>query len=197
MFQVLITKLRSANTVETRQYRKASKALLVLIPLLGITYLVVLAGPNEGVGSYIFVVARAFLLSTQVNTYKTQIKMIILNLEITSMQSFIPFSIWIKTICFVRAFFPSSFFRALPFDLIVLCCHSNDWTLWNRLPVLLNGYCSQDETKSSIYFSIVNLFKLMLDIVTAIQYSLARHTHPTKNFQTKLHINSIYILENV
>lgn len=65
-FQVLITKLRSANTVETRQYRKASKALLVLIPLLGITYLVVLAGPNEGVGSYIFVVARAFLLSTQV-----------------------------------------------------------------------------------------------------------------------------------
>lgn len=52
--------------METRQYRKASKALLVLIPLLGITYLVVLAGPNEGVGSYIFVVARAFLLSTQV-----------------------------------------------------------------------------------------------------------------------------------
>ncbi|XP_031631307.1 diuretic hormone receptor-like isoform X2 [Contarinia nasturtii] len=62
---VLITKLRSANTVETRQYRKASKALLVLIPLLGITYLVVLAGPNEGVGSTIFFVARAFLLSTQ------------------------------------------------------------------------------------------------------------------------------------
>lgn len=65
--KVLITKLRSANTVETRQYRKASKALLVLIPLLGITYLVVLAGPNEGVGNYIFVVARALLLSTQVS----------------------------------------------------------------------------------------------------------------------------------
>lgn len=64
--QVLITKLRSANTLETRQYRKASKALLVLIPLLGITYLVVMAGPNEGVGSYIFAVARALLLSTQV-----------------------------------------------------------------------------------------------------------------------------------
>lgn len=67
--QVLITKLRSANTVETRQYRKASKALLVLIPLLGITYLVVLAGPNEGVGSYIFIVARAVLLSTQVRLF--------------------------------------------------------------------------------------------------------------------------------
>lgn len=67
LLQVLITKLRSANTVETRQYRKASKALLVLIPLLGLTYLVVLAGPNEGVGSHIFVIARAFLLSTQVS----------------------------------------------------------------------------------------------------------------------------------
>ncbi|XP_058830749.1 diuretic hormone receptor-like isoform X2 [Topomyia yanbarensis] len=62
---VLITKLRSANTVETRQYRKASKALLVLIPLLGITYLIVIYGPNEGVGSHIFAVSRAALLSTQ------------------------------------------------------------------------------------------------------------------------------------
>lgn len=63
---VLITKLRSANTVETRQYRKAAKALLVLIPLFGITYLVVLAGPNEkGVMSNIFAIIRAVLLSTQ------------------------------------------------------------------------------------------------------------------------------------
>lgn len=65
--KVLITKLRSANTVETRQYRKASKALLVLIPLLGITYLVVIYGPHEGVGSRIFAVTRAVLLSTQVS----------------------------------------------------------------------------------------------------------------------------------
>lgn len=62
---VLITKLRSANTIETRQYRKASKALLVLIPLLGITYLIVIAGPNEGLESHIFAVLRAFLLSIQ------------------------------------------------------------------------------------------------------------------------------------
>ncbi|XP_058123003.1 diuretic hormone receptor-like [Anopheles ziemanni] len=62
---VLITKLRSANTVETRQYRKASKALLVLIPLLGITYLIVIYGPDEGVGSQIFAITRAILLSTQ------------------------------------------------------------------------------------------------------------------------------------
>lgn len=63
---MLITKLRSANTAETRQYRKASKALLVLIPLFGLTYLIVLYGPNEGIGRQIFDIARAFLLSTQV-----------------------------------------------------------------------------------------------------------------------------------
>lgn len=62
---VLITKLRSANTVETRQYRKASKALLVLIPLLGITYLVVITGPEFGVVNYIFAVTRAVLISSQ------------------------------------------------------------------------------------------------------------------------------------
>ncbi|CRL06927.1 CLUMA_CG019597, isoform A [Clunio marinus] len=62
---VLITKLRSANTIETRQYRKASKALLVLIPLLGITYLIVIAGPNEGLESHIFAILRAFLISIQ------------------------------------------------------------------------------------------------------------------------------------
>lgn len=72
--QVLITKLRSANTAETRQYRKASKALLVLLPLLGITYLVVLAGPTEGgVGSSIFAVTRAVLLSTQASTRASSI----------------------------------------------------------------------------------------------------------------------------
>lgn len=67
-WQVLITKLRSANTAETKQYRKATKALLVLIPLLGITYLVVLADPTEGVGKHIFAVIRALLISTQVTT---------------------------------------------------------------------------------------------------------------------------------
>lgn len=65
VFKVLIIKLRSANSAETKQYRKAAKALLVLIPLLGITYLVVMAGPNEGVGKYIFANIRALLISTQ------------------------------------------------------------------------------------------------------------------------------------
>ncbi|CAH1397259.1 unnamed protein product [Nezara viridula] len=58
---VLITKLRSANNAETEQYRKGSKALLVLIPLLGITYILLIAGPNTEVYHLI----RAVLLSTQ------------------------------------------------------------------------------------------------------------------------------------
>lgn len=64
--QVLITKLRSANTVETRQYHKAAKALLVLIPLLGISYLVFLYGPSEGFFTHVFAYCRATLISTQV-----------------------------------------------------------------------------------------------------------------------------------
>lgn len=58
---VLIIKLRSANNAETEQYRKGSKALLVLIPLLGITYILLIAGPNTEVYHLI----RALLLSTQ------------------------------------------------------------------------------------------------------------------------------------
>lgn len=65
--KVLITKLRSANSIETRQYHKAAKALLVLIPLLGITYLIVLYGPDGGVESDIFSILQAVLLSTQVS----------------------------------------------------------------------------------------------------------------------------------
>lgn len=67
LHQVLITKLRSANTVETRQYHKAAKALLVLIPLLGVTYLVLLYGPSEGFWKHVFAYSRATLISTQVS----------------------------------------------------------------------------------------------------------------------------------
>lgn len=66
IFQVLITKLRSANSAETQQYRKAAKALLVLIPLLGVTYILVIVGPTDGVSKSIYDNARAILLSTQV-----------------------------------------------------------------------------------------------------------------------------------
>ncbi|CAH2235021.1 jg1290 [Pararge aegeria aegeria] len=63
---VLITKLRSANTLETEQYRKATKALLVLIPLLGITNLLVLCGPSDDSWfAHAFDYIRALMLSTQ------------------------------------------------------------------------------------------------------------------------------------
>lgn len=58
---VLITKLRSANNVETEQYRKGCKALLVLIPLLGVTYILFISGPQSAIYSII----RTILLSTQ------------------------------------------------------------------------------------------------------------------------------------
>jgi corticotropin releasing hormone receptor 1 len=64
--QVLITKLRATNNAETQQYRKATKALLVLIPLLGITYILVITGPAEGVSATIYNCVTAVLLSTQV-----------------------------------------------------------------------------------------------------------------------------------
>ncbi|GIX78705.1 diuretic hormone receptor [Caerostris darwini] len=62
---VLITKLRASNTVESKQYRKAAKALLVLIPLLGVTYIVVIATPSEPVAEVVFIYIQATLLSIQ------------------------------------------------------------------------------------------------------------------------------------
>ncbi|PNF34629.1 hypothetical protein B7P43_G05874 [Cryptotermes secundus] len=63
--KVLITKLRATNNAETQQYRKATKALLVLIPLLGITYILVITGPAEGIPAAIYDYVTAVLLSTQ------------------------------------------------------------------------------------------------------------------------------------
>ncbi|CAG9123783.1 unnamed protein product [Plutella xylostella] len=72
---VLITKLRSANTLETEQYRKATKALLVLIPLLGITNLLVLCGPaDRSWFANAFDYTRACMLSTQTEQYRKATK---------------------------------------------------------------------------------------------------------------------------
>ncbi|XP_024084858.1 diuretic hormone receptor-like isoform X2 [Cimex lectularius] len=63
---VLITKLRSATNVETQQYRKAAKALLVLIPLLGITYILFIVGPSKGpYYANLYEYVRSILISTQ------------------------------------------------------------------------------------------------------------------------------------
>ncbi|XP_049823809.1 diuretic hormone receptor-like isoform X2 [Aethina tumida] len=62
---VLITKLRSANTVETQQYHKAAKALLVLMPLLGITYIITIYCPPNSEWTIPITRIRCVLLSTQ------------------------------------------------------------------------------------------------------------------------------------
>ncbi|CAN7998541.1 unnamed protein product, partial [Ixodes pacificus] len=65
---VLITKLRAATTLETQQYRKAAKALLVLIPLLGVTYILVIWTPSHKTARIIFTYLQITLLSTQVRS---------------------------------------------------------------------------------------------------------------------------------
>ncbi|CAN7997702.1 unnamed protein product, partial [Ixodes hexagonus] len=62
---VLITKLRAATTAESQQYRKAAKALLVLIPLLGVTYILVIWTPSHKTAKIIFTYLQVTLLSTQ------------------------------------------------------------------------------------------------------------------------------------
>ena len=63
---VLITKLRSSNSIESKQRRKAAKALLVLIPLLGVGYMLVLVTPTHPTAKWVFQYSQAILVSTQV-----------------------------------------------------------------------------------------------------------------------------------
>uniref|UniRef100_A0ABD2WMQ7 G-protein coupled receptors family 2 profile 2 domain-containing protein n=1 Tax=Trichogramma kaykai TaxID=54128 RepID=A0ABD2WMQ7_9HYME len=62
LFLVLITKLQTINNEHLHQSKKAAKALLVLLPLLGVTYVLVLFGPTNFPA---FDYLRAVLLSTQ------------------------------------------------------------------------------------------------------------------------------------
>ncbi|KAK6166197.1 hypothetical protein SNE40_022952 [Patella caerulea] len=63
---VLITKLKASHNLETRQYRKAVKATIILFPLLGVTYVLFLMPPSDDpvVGS-VFKYANALLQSFQ------------------------------------------------------------------------------------------------------------------------------------
>ena len=66
---MVIGKIRSevASAESQQQHSRAAKALLIIIPLLGITYLITMFPPvnTEGMGYQIFQYARSILLSTQ------------------------------------------------------------------------------------------------------------------------------------
>ncbi|XP_010765933.1 corticotropin-releasing factor receptor 2 [Notothenia coriiceps] len=64
--RILMTKLRASTTSETIQYRKAVKATLVLLPLLGITYMLFFVNPGEDdISQIVFVYFNSFLQSFQ------------------------------------------------------------------------------------------------------------------------------------
>ncbi|XP_008583600.1 PREDICTED: corticotropin-releasing factor receptor 1 isoform X2 [Galeopterus variegatus] len=67
--RILTTKLRASTTSETIQYRKAVKATLVLLPLLGITYMLFFVNPGEDeVSRAVFIYFNSFLESFQVRS---------------------------------------------------------------------------------------------------------------------------------
>ncbi|KAM5156848.1 corticotropin-releasing factor receptor 2 [Mantella aurantiaca] len=64
--RILMTKLRASTTSETIQYRKAVKATLVLLPLLGITYMLFFVNPGEDdVSQIVFIYFNSFLQAFQ------------------------------------------------------------------------------------------------------------------------------------
>uniref|UniRef100_A0A8C5LKZ3 Corticotropin releasing hormone receptor 2 n=1 Tax=Jaculus jaculus TaxID=51337 RepID=A0A8C5LKZ3_JACJA len=64
--RILMTKLRASTTSETIQYRKAVKAALVLLPLLGITYMLFFVSPGEDdLSQIVFIYFNSFLQSFQ------------------------------------------------------------------------------------------------------------------------------------
>uniref|UniRef100_A0AAY4CUN9 Corticotropin-releasing factor receptor 2 n=1 Tax=Denticeps clupeoides TaxID=299321 RepID=A0AAY4CUN9_9TELE len=66
--RILMTKLRASTTSETIQYRKAVKATLVLLPLLGITYMLFFVNPGEDdISQIVFIYFNSFLQSFQVS----------------------------------------------------------------------------------------------------------------------------------
>uniref|UniRef100_A0A3B3XTG5 G-protein coupled receptors family 2 profile 2 domain-containing protein n=1 Tax=Poecilia mexicana TaxID=48701 RepID=A0A3B3XTG5_9TELE len=65
--RILMTKLRASTTSETIQYRKAVKATLVLLPLLGITYMLFFVNPGKDeISQMVFIYFNSFLVSFQV-----------------------------------------------------------------------------------------------------------------------------------
>ncbi|XP_074597183.1 diuretic hormone receptor-like isoform X2 [Brevipalpus obovatus] len=65
IMRVLISKLRAESSTESRQYWKASKALILLMPLLGIAYTLILVTPQSDPAKSIILILQATFSSTQ------------------------------------------------------------------------------------------------------------------------------------
>ncbi|KAL8561875.1 hypothetical protein ACOMHN_046999 [Nucella lapillus] len=66
IMRILLSKIRAFNTSEESQYRRAVKATLIMIPLLGVNNLVLLVRPHMGrVGILVWKVISAFLVAYQ------------------------------------------------------------------------------------------------------------------------------------
>ncbi|XP_046555639.1 calcitonin receptor-like, partial [Haliotis rubra] len=66
ILRILLSKLRAFNTNEQHQNRRAAKAILILIPLLGLQYLIIPFRPTSGLRElYIFKMVSALLVSYQ------------------------------------------------------------------------------------------------------------------------------------
>lgn len=64
---VLIKKLRASNCLATKQYKKAVKGTVILLPLLGIIFIVFITPPGEDETVHtVFIYINAVLQSTQV-----------------------------------------------------------------------------------------------------------------------------------
>eukprot|EP00057_Strongylocentrotus_purpuratus_P014230 XP_011668704.1 PREDICTED: uncharacterized protein LOC577102 isoform X1 [Strongylocentrotus purpuratus] len=65
---ILVTKLRASHSFETQQYRKGVRGIVVLLPLLGASYFMLLLEPSPekpNASTYVYRYLNAFLQSTQ------------------------------------------------------------------------------------------------------------------------------------
>ena len=69
-YQVVISKLRSNDVHYTVQNinLRAAKALIIIVPLLGITYIITIVGPSKSDSTLatVFILTRTFLIAFQV-----------------------------------------------------------------------------------------------------------------------------------
>ncbi|XP_074659137.1 calcitonin gene-related peptide type 1 receptor-like [Tubulanus polymorphus] len=63
--RVLVTKLRAVNSPDTNQTKKAVRAIIILIPLLGLQYMIIPFRPTEPAAQTIYLIIAAVVVSFQ------------------------------------------------------------------------------------------------------------------------------------